>query len=112
MVDYSIDTGIVKIGDKILVVTAKNADEEWFAEDITILLSSDDIITTVVADFSYDTSSIIQYTLNSGAIWNDFNNGTAIVGGQSRFIRLTTGVQLNFRARSAGNLNRCVVSVP
>ena len=76
MVDYSIETGIVKIGDKILTVTAKNADEEWFAEAITILLSSDDIITTVVADFSYDTSSIIQYTLNNGVIWNDFNSSS------------------------------------
>ena len=57
-------------------------------------------------------TSVIEYTLDSGVTWVSFNQGNAITGGQSRFIRVTTGVQLNFRATQAGNVNRCVVSIP
>ena len=38
MVDFSINTGIRKIGDSITTALPKAEDEEWFAEDITILL--------------------------------------------------------------------------
>lgn len=92
--------------------TATTTIEEWFAEDITIDLSKTDIIAPIVVDFSYDVSSVIEYTLNSGTIWNAFNNGSAINGAQSLFIRVTDGDQVNFRATTAGNINRVVVSVP
>ena len=40
MVDFPIDVGIRKIGDSILVPIQRDPSEEWFAEDITVLLSS------------------------------------------------------------------------
>lgn len=110
MVDFPIDTDIVPIGDSVFNLQ-RDAGLEWFAEDITILLSSDKNITTIVIDFSFDESSIIQYTLD-GVIFQSFNQGTAVEGGQSRFIRVTTDTKLNFKALSEGTLNRCIVSVP
>ena len=113
MADYPVDSGVQITADpKILTPTAKAGDEEWLAEDITILLSNADRIAAIVVDFSYSVTSIIEYTLDSGATWVPFNQGIAIIGGQSRFIRVTTGVQLNFRATQAGNVNRCIVSIP
>ncbi len=92
--------------------TATTTNDEWFAEDITIDLSGSLRIAPIVVDFSYDVSSIIQYTLNSGTTWNSFNNGSAIDGGQSLFIRVLDGSTVNFRALTSGNINRVVVSVP
>jgi len=112
MVTFGINEGIRPVGDSILVVTSKGIDAEWFASDIIIDLSSSSVLATIVVDFSYDISSIIEYTLNSGTTWNQFNNGTAVKGGQSRFIRVTDGNQVNFRAKIAGNINRVVVSTP
>lgn len=92
--------------------TATASPEEWFAEDITIDLSNAAIIAPIVVDFSYDVSSVIEYTLDGGTVWQAFNGGVAVVGGQSRFIRVTDGNQVNFRAIVAGNINRVIVSVP
>ena len=110
MVDFPIDTGIRKIGDKIITPIAKGIDEEWFAEDITVLLSNVNVLGTIVVDFAFDVSSIVEYTLDSGTNWIAFNNGDAVVGGQSRFIDVTTGVLVNFRAKTGGTLIRCIVS--
>ncbi len=110
MVDFPIDVGIRKIGDKITTPIAKGTDVEWFDEDITILLSNTNILGTIVVDFAFDVSSIVEYTLNSGANWIAFNNGDPVVGGQSRFIDVTNGLQVNFRAKTAGTLIRCIVS--
>jgi hypothetical protein len=110
VVDFPIDTGIRKIGGKIISSVVKNADEEWFVEDIIVLLSNPNILGTLVVDFAYSVSSVVEYTLNSGSNWILFNNGDPVVGGQSRFIDVTSGVQVNFRARAAGNLVRCIVS--
>jgi len=112
MVDFPINEGVRKIADSILTVTAKNANEEWFAADIIPKLSSASIIAPIVVDFSFSASSVIEYTLDSGNSWSAFNNGSAIDGGQSIFIRVTNNVQLNFRAVQAGNLIRAVVSTP
>ncbi len=113
MVDFPVSEGVRPVGASILTVTAKLANAEWFTEDITVLLSKAlVIIAPIVVDFSYSVSSIIQYTLDSGVTWTSFNNGSAIAGGQSIYIRVTSGVALNFRAATAGNINRCVVSVP
>lgn len=111
MVDFPIETGIRKLGDKITTPIAKVADVEWFDEDITILLSSVDVLATIVVDFAFDVATIVEYTLD-GTFTNPiaFNNGDAVVGGQSRFIDVTTGVQVNFRAKSGGTLIRCLVS--
>ncbi len=110
MVDFPIDTGIRKIGDKITTPIAKNVDEEWFAADITVLLSNPNILGTIVVDFAFTTSTIVEYTLNSGSNWIAFNNGDTVFGGQSRFIDVTTGVQVNFRTKTSGTLVRCIVS--
>jgi len=110
MVDFPIDTGIRKIGDSILTPIAKNVDEEWFAEDITILLSNTKVLGTIVVDFAYSISTIIEYTLDGGANFIAFNQGDPVEGGQSRFIDVTTGNLVNFRAKGAGTLIRCIVS--
>ncbi len=110
MVDFPIITGIRKIGDQITTPIAKGIDVEWFAEDITVLLSNVDVIGTLVVDFAFSISTIVEYTLDSGANWIAFNNGDAVVGGQSRFIDVTDGVQVNFRVKTGGTLIRCIVS--
>ncbi len=110
MVDFPINTGIRKIGDQITIPVAKAADEEWFAEDIIPLLSNVNILGTIVVDFAFDVPSVIEYTLDSGANWIALNNGDVITGGQSRFVDVTTGVQVNFRSKSGGSLIRGIVS--
>lgn len=110
MVDFPINTGIRKIGDQITTPVAKGIDVEWFTEDITILLSNTDILGTIVVDFAFDVSTVVEYTLDSGTNWIAFNNGDPVVGGQSRFIDVTDGVIVNFRAKTGGNLVRCIVS--
>lgn len=112
MVTFGIHEGIRLVADSILVVTSKGIDVKWFAEDITIKLSKTNIIAPIVVDFTYDVSSIIEFTLTGGAPWNPLNNGSAIDGAQSLFIRVTDGDIVNFRAKTAGNINRVVVSVP
>ena len=110
MVDFPINTGIRKIADKITTPVAKGVDEEWFAENIVPLLSSVNVLATLVFDFAYDVSSVVEYTLDGGTNWVSLNNGDAVVGGQSRFVDVTTGVQVNLRAKTGGNLVRCIVS--
>ena len=110
MVDFPINTGIRKLADSILIPIVRNADEEWFAEDIIPLLSNVNILAALVVDFAFDVSSIVEYTLDGGANWIALNNGDPVVGGQSRFVDVTTGVQVNFRSKSGGNLIRCLVS--
>lgn len=110
MVDFPIDIGIRKIGDAILTPIAKGIDVEWFAEDITILLSNTNILGTIVVDFAFDVSTVVEYTLDGGTNFIAFNNGDPVVGGQSRFIDVTTGNLVNFRAKTGGNLIRCIVS--
>lgn len=116
MADYPVDSGVQITADpKILTPTAKAGNEEWLAEDITILLSNANRIAAIVVDFSYSVTSVVEYTLNAGdvtPVFVAFNQGNPLTGGQSRFIRVTTGVQLNFRATQAGNVNRCIVSIP
>ena len=110
MVTFPIDTGIRKVADSILTPLARDSLEEWFSEDITVLLSKTDVLATLVVDFAFSVSSLVQFTLDGGANFISFNNGEAVVGGQSRFIDVTTGVQVNFRAIAGGTLIRCIVS--
>lgn len=109
MVDFPVDTNIFKIADQITTPVAKTGNEEWFAEDIMVLTSNANKGTTVVIDFSYSVTSLIEYTLDGGTTFIPFNNGDPITGGQSRYIRVTSGVLLNFRAAQAGTLNRVIV---
>ena len=111
MVDFPINTGIRKIAsNSIFTVVSKDADEEWFDEDIIVLLSGGNVLGTLVVDFAFSIPTVVEYTLNSGANWVKFNNGATVDGGQSRFIDVTTGNQVNFRAVFGANLIRCIVS--
>jgi len=112
MVDFPIDTGIRKIADSILTLIAKGANVEWFDIDITILLSNTNILGTIVVDFAYSVPSIVEYNLNNrdANTWIAFNQGDPVTGGQSRFIDVTTGNEVNFRATQPGDLIRCIVS--
>ena len=113
MANYPINSGIQITADpKIITPLARDADEEWLGEDITIVLSNANRIAAIVVDFSYDIASVIEYTLDSGSNWVSFNQGSEVAGGQSRFIRVTNGNQLNFRAKTAGDVVRCIVAVP
>lgn len=109
MVDFPIRSIVFRIGDQILIPISKNMDEEWFAEDITILTSNPNVGATIVIDFSFTTATVVEYTVDGGSTFVAFNNGIAVVGGQSRYIRVTTDSQINFRAKAAGTLNRCLV---
>lgn len=111
MVEFPLKNAIFRIADEA-TPGSKASNEEWFAEDITIVLSADDRGAPIVIDFSYSLPSLVEYTLDSGNTWVAFNNGNDVVGGQSRYIRVTNGNQLNFRAFVAGTLNRAIVGDP
>ncbi len=108
MVDFPIDTNIFKIGAQITNVVVAG-DTDWFAENITIKTSNPNKGTTIVIDFSYSVTTIVSYTLNGGVTFVDFNDGQTITGGQSRYIRVRSGDQVNFRAVQPGTVIRCVV---
>lgn len=110
MVNFPIDTGIRKIGDSITVPIAKGSNAEWFTNDIIVLLSNTNVLATLVVDFAFDVSTVVEYTLDGGTNFIAFNNGDAVTGGQSRFIDVTSGVEVNFRAVTGGTLIRCIVS--
>ena len=109
MVDFPIDTGIRKIGDSITTLTTKLALVPWFTEDITVLLSSANVLATLVVDFAFSVPTVVEYTLD-GTTFIAFNNGDSVTGGQSRFIDVTTGSKVNFRAINPGDIIRCIVS--
>jgi len=107
MVTVKIRDNLFKILDQINTPFAPGADTAWFAEDITIQTSTDSRGTTIVVDFSYTTTTVIFYTLNGVDV--EFADGKSITGGQSRYIRVTNGDVINFKATAAGTLNRCIV---
>lgn len=110
MVDFTIKTGIRPLADKITIPLARNADQEWFAEDITVLLSSTDVVGSLVVQFAFSVSSVVEYTLDGGANFIALNNGDPVAGGQNHFIDVSTGVTVNFRAKTTGTLINCLVS--
>lgn len=110
MVDFPIDTGIRKIGDTATpAVLIANA--EWFGvTPITILLSSVDVLATIVVDFAFSADTVVEYTLDNGTNWIAFNQKEQVKGGQSRFIDVVKNNIVNFRATQPGTLIRCIVS--
>lgn len=107
MVTYPTNRSISRLIDTA-TPGAKAIDAEWFSEAITIELSNSNTLTTIVFDFAYSLASIIEYTLDDGLNWIEFNNGTAVQGGQSRYLRVTTGVEINLRAKTAATLRRAI----
>lgn len=109
MVDLAVNTNIFKVGESIITPLARNALEEWFDEDITVLTSGMGRGATIVIDFAFSDPTVVEYTLDGGTNFISFNQGIALMGGQSRYIRVTTGVRVNFRAIEAGTLIRAIV---
>jgi len=117
MADFLLKNNVSKISSQSInppTPVAKNADEKWLADDIDIVITGALRTAPIIIDFSYSVSSIIEYTLRGDATgpYIAFNDGNVVNGGQSRFIRVTNGDKLNFRAKSAGNLNRAIVGEP
>lgn len=112
MVLFPIKTGIRKIADKNLTPQmGLIANTPWLAEDITIKLSSPDVLGTIVVDFGTTVNAVVaEYTLDGGSNFVAFNNGDTVLGGQSRFIDVTDGNVVNFRSQQLMNLIRIVVS--
>jgi len=114
MVNFPIRDNVFKIGAQIFEVNLANADDPWFGLDPIIIQTSDNSrLTTIVIDFSFvpntEDAAIISYTLDGGTTFVAFNDGQDIQGGQSRFLRVTNGNIVNFKAEFAGFLNRCIV---
>ena len=117
MADFVLKNNVSKISAQSInpaTPVAKNVDEKWFTDDIDIVLSNSLRTAPIIIDFSYSIASIIEYTLRGDAVgpYIAFNDGNEIAGGQSRFIRVTDGDKLNFRAKIAGDLNRAIIGEP
>jgi len=117
MADFQLRNNVTKISAQSInpaTPVAKGIDEKWLTDDIDIVISDSLRIAPIVIDFSYSVSSIIEYTLRGDATgpYIAFNDGVALTGGQSRFIRVTNGDKLNFRAKQAGDLNRAIIGEP
>jgi len=113
MADFQLFNNVSRISSQsIKVVTAKAGNEEWFAADIDIVISDSLRTAPIIIDFSYSVATVVEYTLDSGVTFVAFNDGVEVTGGQSRFIRVSNGDQLNFRATQAGNLNRAIIGEP
>lgn len=110
MVEFPLRNNIFEIAEKA-VPGAKGSNEAWFAEDVEIKTSNDFKGGIIVVDFSLDVSAIVEYTLGGQASgpWVALNNGVAVAGGQSRYIRVENGDLVNFRAVLAGTLNRAII---
>lgn len=108
MVNYSIFNFIFKIIDSA-TPGSRGINAVWLSEAITFNVHGANQGATVKIDFAYDISSIIEYTLDNGLTWIQLNDGAAISGGQSISLRVQDGDQLNLRAKTAGNLTRCIV---
>lgn len=107
MVEYGTDR-VFKIIDTA-TPGARIAQAIWLTESAEILTSNANRGATVVVDFSYTASTIVEYTLNDGVTWIAFNDNLALAGGQSRYVRVQTGDKVNFRGTDAGTLTRCVL---
>ncbi len=117
MADFKLITNVVKISTQSvnpINPIPKGVDEAWLAEDIDIVLGNNFLTTPIIIDFSYSVPSVMEYTLRGDASDNyiEFEKGDELQGGQSLFIRVLNGDKLNFRAKTAGDLNRVIVGSP
>jgi len=117
MADFKLTNNVSKISPQSInpaTPVGKIVDEKWLAEDIDIVISDSLRTAPIIIDFSYSVSSVIEYVLRGDATgaYIPFNDGNPVVGGQSRFIRVTNGDKVNFRAKQIGNLNRAIIGEP
>lgn len=108
MVNFELRTNIHRIADKITAPVVKIADAKWFAADIDIVMSDGLRGGTIIYDFNFSVSSIIEITLD-GTNFAPINENLPLVGRQSRYLRVLNGDKVNFRAKTAGSINRIVV---
>jgi len=106
MVTFGTDRNIFEVIDTA-TPGARAIDAIWLAADAVINTSNANRGTTVVVDFAYDAASVVEYTVDGGTTWIEFNEGVAVQGGQSLYIRVLTGASVNFRAKTAANLTYC-----
>ncbi len=107
MVTAQIRTNVHRIFERITIAIAKTADVEWLAADIDIVISSP-VGGTIIYDFNFDVATIVEITFD-GSTFAPINEGLAVTGRQSRYLRVLNGDKINFRAKTTGNLNRLVV---
>jgi len=107
MAEFGVDTNIFRIFESDSNST-ELSNVNWFAEDIEIKTSNDSKGTTVVIDFAYSVEAIISYTVD-GINFIAFNEGTAVKGGQSRYIRVQNGSKVNVQANVDGTLLYVIV---
>lgn len=107
MVIAQIRTNAHRVFDRITVPITRNGMAKWFTNDIDIVCTGDFGV-TIIADFNFSASSIIEVTLD-GTTWAAINGGVALAGRQSIYQRVLNGDKLNYRAQANGLINRIVV---
>ena len=107
MVTFQLRTNTHRIADKITTQVARGDNIKWFDADIDIITSSP-VGSTIIYDFDFSVTSIIQITLD-GTNFAPINNNLPLAGRQSRYLRVLNGDKVNFRAVTGGLLNRLVV---
>lgn len=115
MADFPLRNSIARISSQsVLALVAKVVDAKWFDDDIDIVISGPNRTAPIIIDFSYSVPTIVEYTLGGDdtGVYVALNDGLELTGGQSIFIRVTNGNQLNFRAKTNGDLNRALVGEP
>lgn len=112
MVTAQLRTNVHRIFDKITSPVTKSAGEPWFGTLATPLpldiVINGELGGTLIYDFNFSVTSIIEITLD-GTTFSPIAGNSAIQGRQSRYIRVLNGDKLNFRAVSAGDINRIVI---
>ena len=121
MADFILKNNISKISSQSVLpanpIIGLVANDKWFVDDIDIVISgptTPDRTAPIIIDFSFSLPTIVEYTLlgDESGKYIELNDGEQLDGGQSRFIRVTDGDKLNFRAKTAGDLNRAILGEP
>jgi len=82
----------------------KSANEEWFTTDIIDINIPTGLTREQTIHFALNTTSIVQYTLDSGVNWVNFNNGAPIDA--------NNGFIFEYFARGADAVNiRCPIAL-
>ena len=86
-------------------------DRYVFDDDLEFHLPEMESGATIVLDFAVSNAAIVEYTLKGRDVgpWIALNNGAEVMGGQSRYIRITDKTKLNFRTNVSVTFERFVV---